>query len=44
MRLGHDQHALNTVTRSLLAEHHLEDGVVDGLASNLTAEHVQLAM
>lgn len=44
MRLGNDKHALNTVARAFLAEHHLEDGMVDGLASDLSAEQVQLAV
>ena len=44
MRLGNDKHALNTVARAFLAEHHLEDGMVDGLASNLPAKEVQFAV
>ena len=42
VRLGNDEHALDALTRPLLAEHHLEDGVVDGLASDLPTEQVQL--
>ena len=44
VRLGHHQHALDPLARPFLAELHLEDSVVDGLASYLTTKQIQLAM
>lgn len=44
MGLGHDEHALEALTRTLLAELHLQDSMVDGLAGDLPAKHVQLAV
>ena len=44
VRLGHNQHALDTLAGTLLAEHHLQNGMVDGLAGDLPAEQIQLAV
>ena len=44
MVFGDDQHALNSATGTLLAEHHLKDRRVDGLARDLTTKHVQFAV
>lgn len=44
VRLRYYEHALDALTRPLLAEHHLENGRVDRLARNLAAEEVELAV
>ena len=44
VRLGNDEHALDALTRPLLAELHLENSVVDRLARDLPAQQVELAM
>ena len=44
MRLRNYEHALDAFTCPLFAEHHLENGGVNGFACYLTAEQVELSM
>ena len=44
MILRHDKHTLNAIARPLLTKLHLQDGVVYGLARNLSSEVVQLSV
>lgn len=44
MLFGEAQHALDLGARSFLAELHLKDSIVNGLARNLSPKFVKLSM
>ena len=42
MRFGNDEHVSDALTRTFLAERHLQDGRVYRLSGNLTTEFIEL--